>query len=310
MSKSNRLRPPGTTEEEWLACADPLRMPKNFGGRASSRKRCLLACAYALHAPGAYTSEPARRIIEAVQSAAMAFTSGTGFQDGTRAAVLRVFPESAGMTRWNAWSQLYRHKEFGTEGGTLAHFLSGFVYEPPTTAAVNSVATVCLATVRANANREMRPVLDGILQKHGRIVTDALKEDVFSLIPEPDRARVRAGTWLNNWLPARIRNKVYAVVSRPRIAAACAAMADLVREVFGNPYRVPKIEPEWLLWNHGAVRQIGEQIASTGNFADMPILADALEDAGCTDEYLLRHCREERTHVPGCWALDAVLGRA
>ena len=88
-----------------------------------------------------------------------------------------------------------------------------------------------------------------------------------------------------------------------------ARASDLVREVFANPFRPLVIEPEWLACNHGAVKHIAEQIAATGNFADMPILADALEDAGCCDEELLRHCREERTHIRGCWALDAVLGR-
>jgi hypothetical protein len=84
---------------------------------------------------------------------------------------------------------------------------------------------------------------------------------------------------------------------------------ELIREVFGNPFRPPVIEPGWLACDNGAVKHIAEQIAAAGHFADLPILADALEDAGCRDEELLRHCREGRMHVPGCWALDAVLGR-
>ena len=309
MSKSSKPWLPGMTEEEWLACVDPLRMPKQFHKQLRARKRCLLACAYALHTPGGYKSESARRIIEAVQATAMVFTGTTGFLDGNRAAVLRVFPESAGLTRWNAWSRLWNRPEFGREGGTLAHFLSAFVYEVPTTSAVNSVATACLATVRAAAKQEMRSVIAGILAKHGRTMTDALKEEVFALIPEPERTSVRSKPWQQNSIPTRVWNKVSGAVSHPRMAEVNAAMAGLLREVLGNPFRVPKIEPEWLLWNHGAVRLIAEQIAATGNFADLPVLADALEDAGCTDEYLLRHCREERTHFPGCWALDAVLGR-
>ena len=92
-------------------------------------------------------------------------------------------------------------------------------------------------------------------------------------------------------------------------AARGARISDLIREVFANPFRPPVIEPGWLACNHGAVKHVAEQIAATGNFADLPILADAVEDAGCCDGELLRHCREERNHVPGCWALDAVLGR-
>jgi hypothetical protein len=93
------------------------------------------------------------------------------------------------------------------------------------------------------------------------------------------------------------------------LAARGDRVSELIREVFANPFRPPVIEPGWLVCNHGAVEHIAEQIAASGNFTDLPILADALEDAGCRDEDLLRHCRESQTHVPGCWALDAVLGR-
>jgi hypothetical protein len=39
----------------------------------------------------------------------------------------------------------------------------------------------------------------------------------------------------------------------------------------------------------------------------MPVLAEALEDAGCDDEQLLGHCRDHEPHVRGCWAVDLVL---
>jgi hypothetical protein len=42
----------------------------------------------------------------------------------------------------------------------------------------------------------------------------------------------------------------------------------------------------------------------------LPVLADALEDAGCTDRALLGHCRSGLRHVRGCWAIDLLLGRA
>ncbi len=302
-------REPDMTEAEWLECADPLRMPKQFRGRSTPRKRCLLACAYLLHAPGGLVGEAARRVVEAVRDAAFGEPPAWGLVDGTRAAVARALPECANLSHWTLWQWLRDHPEFGTDGGQLANFLRGCAFQSPSTACVNAVASACLATVRAAADREVRPVLQAVLDRHGRPVTEALKEDVFALIPEPERTRVRNGPWQHNWLPARVRNKVYAATSRPRMAAASVALAHLVREVFGNPFRPPEIEPEWLLWNHGAARHIAKQIAASGHFADLPILADALEDAGCTDDSLLQHMRSGTTHVPGCWALDAVLGR-
>ena len=41
----------------------------------------------------------------------------------------------------------------------------------------------------------------------------------------------------------------------------------------------------------------------------MPVLGDALEEAGCEDEVILEHCRQPGTHVRGCWVLDLVLGK-
>jgi hypothetical protein len=94
-----------------------------------------------------------------------------------------------------------------------------------------------------------------------------------------------------------------------RAAEREAALCDVVREVFANPFRRPVVHPNWVLANYGAARQIGELVLRTGGFGGLPILADALEDAGCTDEAVLDHLRSGGPHVPGCWALDAVLGR-
>lgn len=45
-------------------------------------------------------------------------------------------------------------------------------------------------------------------------------------------------------------------------------------------------------------------------FDRLPILADALEDAGCDDPEILTHCRQEGRHVKGCWVIDLILGRS
>jgi hypothetical protein len=93
-------------------------------------------------------------------------------------------------------------------------------------------------------------------------------------------------------------------------AAERAAQAGLVREVFGNPFRPPTVDPAWLARNGGAVPRLAQSIHDERRFAEMPILADALEEAGCTDEEMLGHCRGPGPHVPGCWLLDLLVGRA
>jgi hypothetical protein len=84
---------------------------------------------------------------------------------------------------------------------------------------------------------------------------------------------------------------------------------DLLREIAGNPFHRPLLHPSWLDANDGAVRRLAQLIARDHDFHHLPVLGDALEEAGCTDAALLDHLRRPTGHVPGCWGLDVVLGR-
>jgi hypothetical protein len=90
---------------------------------------------------------------------------------------------------------------------------------------------------------------------------------------------------------------------------ANATLLTLIRDVFGNPFRRPVVAPEWLAAGDRAVLRLAQGIYEDRAFDRMPILADALEDAGCTDAELLAHCRAGGEHVRGCFAVDAVLGK-
>jgi hypothetical protein len=85
--------------------------------------------------------------------------------------------------------------------------------------------------------------------------------------------------------------------------------ARLVREVFGNPFRPVAIDPRWLAWGGGTVPRVTRAIYEGRRFQDLPVLADALEEAGCAEREVLDHCREADGHVAGCWLVDALLGR-
>jgi hypothetical protein len=63
------------------------------------------------------------------------------------------------------------------------------------------------------------------------------------------------------------------------------------------------IDPAWLTWNWGCVRAVADGIRGLRAFDGMPILADALQDAGCEDEVLLGHCRAPAGHTTNCWVL-------
>jgi hypothetical protein len=85
--------------------------------------------------------------------------------------------------------------------------------------------------------------------------------------------------------------------------------AALLRDILGNPFRPsPPLPPAVLAWNDGTVKRMAESIYEDRAFDRLPILADALLDAGCDDEELIRHYRSEGPHVRGCWAVDLLLG--
>jgi hypothetical protein len=84
-------------------------------------------------------------------------------------------------------------------------------------------------------------------------------------------------------------------------------LANLVREFVGNPFRPVVFAPEW---GTRTVVTLATQVYESRDFGAMPILADALQDAGCDSDDLLNHCRDEKQpHVRGCWVVDLVLGK-
>ncbi len=87
------------------------------------------------------------------------------------------------------------------------------------------------------------------------------------------------------------------------------AQVALLRCIFGNPFRPVRVAPSWLTWNGGTVPKLAQAIYDERRFADLPILADALEEAGCTDAAILDHCRQLGEHVRGCWVVDLCLGK-
>jgi hypothetical protein len=86
-------------------------------------------------------------------------------------------------------------------------------------------------------------------------------------------------------------------------------LCDLARDMLGDFFSPVRIAPEWRQWNHGTVLRMARQIYEERDFAGLPILADALEEAGCNEPRLLDHCRARTCHARGCWALDAILGK-
>ncbi len=99
---------------------------------------------------------------------------------------------------------------------------------------------------------------------------------------------------------------------------ADSLLCDLLRDIFGNPFRPVAFSPEW---RSDTAVSLAKHMYESRDFSAMPILADALQDAGCDNEDVLNHCRDEKPlggmgaippcnpHVRGCWVVDLVLGK-
>jgi hypothetical protein len=127
-------------------------------------------------------------------------------------------------------------------------------------------------------------------------------ESVWNAAAAAAGGRVRAG----GARPGRIND---AGVWNALGAAEAKEQARLVRDVFGNPFRPVVLDPTLVTWRDGAVRKMAQTIHDERRFGDLPILADALEDAGCVNIDVLAHCRAGGEHVRGCWVIDLLLGK-
>ncbi len=79
-------------------------------------------------------------------------------------------------------------------------------------------------------------------------------------------------------------------------------------DVFGNPGRAATFDPAW---RSDTAVSLARGMYESRDFSPMPILADALQDAGCDDAEILDHCRDvEHPHARGCWVVDLVLGKS
>ena len=128
-------------------------------------------------------------------------------------------------------------------------------------------------------------------------------------------------------------------------AAGLCFEADGAPYGIGQPHQCIQFDDGWLAWNDGAIPKMARAIYDERRFDDLPMLADALEDAGCTDAEILMHCRgmercwlcaatngsskdrcsvccvenglgkatgwrpSRGPHVRGCWLLDLILGK-
>jgi hypothetical protein len=120
-----------------------------------------------------------------------------------------------------------------------------------------------------------------------------------------------------DYCSANVASAAYHAASVARVPSAAVSRAAerfgqvrLLCEMFGNPFRPVPSVADWVAWNDGTLRRIAHAIDAERAFERLPILADALEDAGCDDADILNHCRKPGEHVRGCWVVDLLSGKS
>jgi hypothetical protein len=103
--------------------------------------------------------------------------------------------------------------------------------------------------------------------------------------------------WFVHWHPGSSRFEKGREVSE---------QADLLAEIAGNPFQDIVLDRSWLT---STVIALSRQMYESQDFSAMPILADAMQDAGCDNADILSHCRGPGVHVRGCWVVDKLLTR-
>jgi len=155
-------------------------------------------------------------------------------------------------------------------------------------------------------------------------------DEVRELLTEPDREvcdqLLGALFWHHGHkgCPAWVRDlgknadeEIFTITMKPETvkeyrSLSSATMLPALHDAFDkfwDPFRSITPEPSWLAWNGGSVVHLAQAIDDDRAFDRLPILADALEDAGCTNAEILDHCRGDDEHELGCWVVDLLLGK-
>ncbi len=162
--------------------------------------------------------------------------------------------------------------------------------------------------------RQAERFADGLIEPHDLDrAADAARQASAELSarctpgsPTLDRDRLRfAAAEMAHEIATRLWYNIYDFAAE---SGVLAGGPDLLRCNLGNPFRPAAFAPAWRTTD---VRLLARGIYQDRAFDRMPILADALQDAGCDDVDILNHCRDTDTpHARGCWAVDLVLDKS
>ena len=264
------------TQDEWLAC-DTQKMLVFLRGKASDRKLRLLACACCRKVWDLLTHEASAQVVEVAER----------FADGQATPVeLTSARASAEIGRAEAEAVA----DIAMRSANYRDYRWYVQENPRRFAAVAAVASASDSALQAAT----------IAAENSILAASAAKEANNTWWYDYVEA-----LWWANPIPPEAQAEHDAVLTVINLT-----WSTLIRDIFGNPILPPPfIDPTWLTWNDGTVVRLAQGIYEERAFDRLPILADAVEEAGCHNSDILAHCRHPGPHIRGCWVVDLLTGR-
>lgn len=261
------------TADEWRSSRDPATLLECLRGTARERSLRLFACACCRAVWDLIPEGPHRRLVAVIE----AYADGRATLAELTGAMAAGAEDDVRLS-----DQAHDAEEDAVRGSELA-------------ATVRAVRATRIAAYVPRKGAEDDILLD--------VALDAARSCMEAV---GMRARAEAAAWVSKTVPdpdtaspATIENAATAAEE-----AAYASQAEIVREVFGNPFHPIQVEPTWTTTQ---VVELARTLSASGDSTRFPELAAALEAAGCTERALLDHCRTPRLHVRGCWVLTLLM---
>ncbi|VTR97530.1 Uncharacterized protein OS=Sorangium cellulosum (strain So ce56) GN=sce5710 PE=4 SV=1 [Gemmata massiliana] len=243
------------TEEEWLACIEPVEMLELLHARASERQLRLFGCCCCHAIRSLLSDERSQRAVAVAERFADGDADKTELEEARR------------------------------ESREAVRYVTGLNY-------VSSHGRVLASYARTVAKRSAEAATEVAGKSVGKV---AAAISSATLEAAAEAAGLEGG-----------RQGQASLFGHLQFGADRAQQSTFLRDIFGNPFRPVTFSPSWR--TSTAVALAGQMYESR-DFSAMPILADALQDAGGDSADVLDHCCGPGPHVRGCWVVDLVLGK-
>ena len=288
-------------EAEWLACDEPTPMLESLGTAANIRKLRLFCCACCHRAAGLLTEDYVRHARNALTvferhlegqatDRDLEATWGGVYGDAMEAGHAIAHPGEADYYAISAAANAVDSIRRNDLAHAVSYAAAAVAYD-----ALARSGSPALARITTEWTPRNRP------PAFSREALGRVPEHGLAWPPREPPAAVQPGRWDRNEEDVR-RLPEYTDARAAERRKQCV----MLRDIFGNPFRPATIHPLWLTHT---VRMLAEGIYADRAFDRLPILADALQDAGCENWDILNHCRGEGPHVRGCWVVDQVLNK-